>query len=79
MADVETRLRELTTRAQELERKRAKKEADLDQARAQMTDIVKRLQEVYEVESVDEAKALLLKLEGELDSTLDELTKALAV
>ena len=53
--EVEQRLRQLTERAQELERKRAKKEADLDQARSQMTEIVKRLKEVYGVESIEEA------------------------
>lgn len=75
--DVETRLRELTERAQELERKRAKRDADLDQARSQMTEIVKRLKEVYGVESVEEAKALLQQLNSDLDASLTELEKAL--
>jgi hypothetical protein len=77
VADVETRLRELSERAKELERKRAKKEADLDQAKAQMGEIVKRLKEVYEVESIDEAKVLLEQANAELDKTLADLAEAL--
>jgi len=76
--DVETRLRQLTERAQELERKRAKKEADLDHARSQMTEIVKRLKGEFSVESLEEAKVLLTNLETHLDESLNELSEALS-
>lgn len=70
-------LQGLKAQKEDLERRRARREADLELARSRRDEALSTLQEQFGVASVDEARALAQERHAEVQSEIETIAKAL--
>jgi chromosome segregation ATPase len=76
VSDVLTDLQSLKREVQDAERRRAKRDADIDNLEARLRDNLKKL-ETYGVKNVEEGRALLTSMEKDLQANIDTLRETL--
>lgn len=73
----EETLQQIRQSTADLERRRAKREADFDNADARLKDAVKKLKEEFGVSSLEEAREELGKMQASLDESASEALRLL--
>lgn len=77
MASIDAEVSELKARVELATRQRLRAEADRDGARKAANTALKKLTDEFGVSSVDEAKALMIKMQAELSAHVSEARQAL--